>query len=340
MVAGLKGFFAIGDWIYMNGNSTVNGYPLVLIDGGTLAACKVTDNRRNYYRAQGLSPVATSLCRNVPTYHMKDDHEYDPDNACYDVAWLAGKFGGATQTDLDEVWTAATTAWREWTTGNPTAEVAGCDAYRVRLGPLEVWVTDLIQERTYHGTVDGPTKRLMSAEQEEWLLSTMAASTAPFKLWASTKQFISSCGRNADGWDNVGGAGVGYKQQLIRILTDARFPRAGSFSVTGDEHIKSDIFVAADQLGAGSSAISQMAAGPATIPVITDPNDGLAYRTGVREKERDTSTISGAGYNPRGEQSYTLLRVLPDRIERYRLGSRYGLKYFGYIGTADNLVRR
>ena len=32
--------------------------------------------------------------------------------------------------------------------------------------------------------------------------------------------------------------------------------------------------------------------------------------------------------------------MMADRVERYVLGSRYGLRYMGYVGTQDNLVRR
>lgn len=32
--------------------------------------------------------------------------------------------------------------------------------------------------------------------------------------------------------------------------------------------------------------------------------------------------------------------MMADRVERYVLGSRYGLRYMGYVGTADNAVRR
>lgn len=342
-VAGLAAFVCLGDFVYMNQNATVNGVALTPIVGATLAAAKNTNLRRSYYRSAHLTPGRTQLTRNVPTYINKDDHEYDPDNASYSTSWLDDQYAATaphSAGDLTDVWTAAATPWREWTQGNPAREVAsgilgGPDCYRVRIGPLEIWCTDLIQERDYTGTVDGPSKRVMSALQEEWLLSTMAASTAPFKLWACSKQFISSCGRNSDGFTDLGGTGRGYRAQLTRILNDERFPRAGCFSVTGDEHIRSDMMVSADQFGGSHAAISQISAGPATIEVITDPNDGLTYRAGVRDKERDVSTVAR-----RGENNYVLLRVLSDRIERYILGSRYGLRYMGYVGTADNVVRR
>ncbi len=53
-----------------------------------------------------------------------------------------------------------------------------------------------------------------------------------------------------------------------------------------------------------------------------------------------TAGGGGFGHARRGENNYVLLRVLADRIERYVLGSRYGLRYMGYVGTQDNLVRR
>lgn len=341
-VASLAGAFLLGDLVYMGSSGTINGYAQTLIDGGTLADGKLLEARRQYYRAGRLHAGLRELMRSVPSYVLKDDHEYDPDNACYSTAWLTRQYGGTpTAQDLTDLWTVASTAWREWTTGNPAKAVStgilgGPDCYSVRIGPVEVWCTDLIHERDDTAVVDGPDKRMMSALQEEWMLSTMAVSTATHKVWACTKQFISSCGRNGDGFDDLaGGVSEGYRAQLTRILDDPRFPRAGCLSVTGDEHIRSDQMVSQGQFGGSHAAISQISAGPATIPVITDPNDGLVYRAGVRDKERDTSTQSR-----RGENNYVLLRVLPDRVERYVLGSRYGLRYMGYVGTQDNLVRR
>ncbi len=340
-VGSLAAFFGLGDLLYMNATGTLNGYPLALIDGGTLADAKDIEKRRNYYRATRLNRGIADLMKALPSYVMKDDHEYDPDNACYDLDWLKAKYGGTmTQTDLEEVWTAADTPWREWTLGNPASALSGPSIFSVRIGPVEFFCTDQIYERTYHATVDGPTKKMMSDAQTEVLLSKMSASTAPFKVWNSTKQFISGCGRNGDAWANIGGNGLGYLYQLNQILSDARFPRAGALSVTGDEHIKSDAWVSPGMFGGNHPGISQISAGPATIPVILDPNDGMAYRPGLLSKERDNSNLADNGYTQRGENNYVLLRVLPNRIERYRLGSRYGLRYMGYVGTQDNLVRR
>jgi phosphodiesterase/alkaline phosphatase D-like protein len=340
-------FIGAGDLVYMNMSGTTNGYAMTLVDGGSLANAKDINVRRQYYRAGRQHAGLRELMRSVPTLLAIDDHEHDPDNACYDVAWAQAKFGGGTtQGDLDDVWAAARGAWREWTLGNPDKPalggvLGGPDCYSMRIGNLDVWVSDLILERTYHSTADGPAKRMASAVQEEWLLSDMAASTAPLKLWVSTKQFISSCGRNADGWYNLPGAGSeGYQTQLQRVLADPRFPRSGALSVTGDEHIKSDIWVEPGRFGGDHAGISQLSAGPATIEVITNPDDGLAYADGVRYKERDTSGITSGGYSARGENAYALLRLLDDRVERYMLGSRYGLRYMGYVGLHDNQVRR
>lgn len=343
MHASLHGAFLLGDLLYMNLSSTVNGVALTQIDGGTLAAASSVANRRAYYRSSRLTPGLRDLMRNVPCYIGKDDHEYDPDNASYSASWLDNQYPASAPhdaADLTAVWTAASTAWKEWAVGNPpsavqTGVLGGPDCYSVRIGSIDVWMTDQIHERDYTGTVDGPGKRIMSAAQEEWLLSSMAASSAQFKVWASSKQFISSCGRNSDGFTDLGGTGRGYRNQLQRILADPRFPRAGCLSITGDEHIRSDMMVSADQFGGSHAAISQISAGPATIDVITDPNDGLVYRSGVRDKERDTSAATR-----RGENNYVLLRVLGDRVERYVLGSRYGLRFAGYVGPQDNLVRR
>lgn len=128
----------------------------------------------------------------------------------------------------------------------------------------------------------------------------------------------------------------GYQTQLNRILSDPRFPDKGCLSVTGDEHIKSDMFVRENYFGT-NKPISQISAGPATIEVINDPNDGSTYRDGVVNKERVFSVNSDYTVYL-GENNYVLLRVMDDRVERYVLGSRYGLKYMGYVSKTSNEV--
>ncbi|MEY5100387.1 MAG: Alkaline phosphatase precursor [Pseudomonadota bacterium] len=338
MTANLRAMFGMGDLAYKNISGTTNGYPLILVTGGTYANAILPDTHRNYWRSQGQAAGIRELMRSVPTYRLKDDHDYDPDNACYSLTWLDASFPATAphnQSQLDAYWSATSSTWREWALGNPTRTLAS-DYYKVRLGNVEIFCTDLIHERNYHGDTDGAGKRMISAEQEGQLLADLGNSTAPFKVWVSTKQFISSIGRNSDGWYNTGGATAkGYQTQLQRILSDSRFPRAGCLSVTGDEHVKSDMWVADGRFGGAHAAISQISAGPATIAVITDPDDGLVYRDGVLNKERDTSSAARHGDN-----NYVLLRVLGDRVERYVLGTRCGLVYRGYVGAADNTVRK
>lgn len=55
-------------------------------------------------------------------------------------------------------------------------------------------------------------------------------------------------------------------------------------------------------------------------------------------RSRPLVRCSTSARRPRGENNYGLLRVLPDRVERYILGSRYGLRSAGYINTQSNEV--
>jgi hypothetical protein len=338
-VDNLIGFYNLGDKFYCNISGTVNGQSLSKIDdGGTFTNAKDQALRYRYHLASMLTPGVTDLIRSVPTYLQKDDHDYDPDNASYSVDWLDFNYGGPyTQTDLDDVWNVCTNAFRAYSLGNPE-RVVDADYFKVSYHNMDVFVTDLIQERDYIQDADGPTKYMISPEQEEQFLSDIGGSNKPFKTWASTKQFISSCGRNSDGWyDLPGSSSGGCQTQLNRILSDPRFPSAGALSVTGDEHLKSDMMVSAGYFGGNHPEISQISAGPATIEVINDPNDGSAYRSGVVSKERVFLENSDFTVNL-GENSYVLFRVLSDRIERYVLGSRYGLRYMGYITKKDNKV--
>lgn len=338
LVDKLVGFYNLGDRFYCNISGSANGISLGLIEGAaTITNAKDQALRNKYNLASFLTPGLTDLIRSVPTYIQKDDHDYDPDNASYSTQWLDFNYTGPfTQTDLDDVWNVCTTAFRSYTLGNP-ARVVNADYFKVSYHNCDVLVTDLIQERDY--TQDtSPTKRMMSDEQEQRFLNDMAESTKPFKVWGSTKQFISSCGRNSDGWFDLPGAySGGYQVQLTRILSDARFPRQGCLSVTGDEHLRSDMFVNDGYFGGTHASLSQVSAGPATIEVINDPNDGSTYRSGVVDRERVFVPNSAFTVNL-GESNYVLLRVLDDRVERYVLGSRYGLRFMGYISKDSNTV--
>ena len=325
--------FTLGDFPYMNANGTWNGVALTPIDGGTLAAGQDQANRYAFHRSQRLTPGIKEFMRSAPTYSTVDDHEYDPDNSVpQSLAWFQTHFPGATEGDRAASMGAARNAVLAYHQGNP--QDTGDTYFSVDIGNATVWMTDLIWQRSRPVDADTSAKRLMTLTQRNWLLDGMAARPGRFHVWGCSKQMISSCGRNADWWDAVG-TNPGYRTELREILSDTRFPVRGFLSVTGDEHIASDLFIRQDMMGVTHPGFSQISAGPASIDVITNPNEGLAYRDGVRSKERDTSGVAD-----RGENNYVLLRVLPDRVERYVLGSRYGLRYMGYVGTQDNLVRR
>jgi len=336
-VANLQGVFLLGDLIYQNITATVNGYAVVPMTGGTIANSKDVNQHRQYWRAQGLTPGLMQLMRNVPCYRLGDDHDNDPDNSCpKSLAWYQAAYAGGIEADRAAYEVATKTAWADWALGNPTYRFAENRYFTVRIGNTELFCTDNIWERSFYSDTDSGSKRMLSAAQEEAFLADMGGTSAAFKVWVNTKMMISACGRNADGWyNNPGETSEGYQTQLARILSDSRFPSAGAMVVTGDEHIKSDLEVVANRFGAGGKYITEIAGGPATIDVITNPNDNLNYTSGVLSKERD---ISGAAR--RGDNNYVLLRILPDRVERYMLGSRAGLVYMGYISTADNAVRR
>lgn len=329
----IEALFTLGDFPYMDAGGSWNGVALTPINGGTMAAGQDQANRYAYHRSQRLVPGIKELMRSVPTYSVADDHEYDPDNAQpQSLAWFQTEYPAATEGDRASSMGAARNAVLAYYQGNP--QDTGDTYFSVDIGNATIWMTDLIWQRSRITDADTSSKRLMTLTQRNWMLDGMAARPGRFHIWGNTKQMVSLCGRNADGWSPVG-SNPGYYTELGAILSDPRFPRAGAMSITGDEHVRGDIFVAANQIAPGSTAISEISAGPATIDVITNPNEGLAYRPGVRDKERDTS-----GLDNRGENNYVLLRLLPDRIERYVLGSRYGLRYMGYVGTQDNLVRR
>ena len=280
--------------------------------------------------------------RNIPSFMQVDDHEYDPDGAdAQQLSQYRQHYGDEGITEGEQL--AALGYCREaqlaYHATNPQT-VPGETYFSVGIGQALFVCTESIYRRNSFKDVDSESKRMYEADQEEWFLQQMSRSDYRFKVWVSSKQFRSCMGRNGDGWI-AGQASLftngakSYTTQFRRILSDSRFPRAGALALGGDEHVLWDQVVTPGEFDAGAAGISQIGAGPCTIDGIPDPDWGDTYPAGCRSKSR-----MFVDEGRKGEQGYVLLHCQPDRVSRYVLSSRYGLRYAGYISTADNVVRR
>jgi alkaline phosphatase D len=116
---------------------------------------------------------------------------------------------------------------------------------RVRWGRhAEIFILDTRQYRSSNAAHDGPEKTMLGVAQRRWLLDSVAASDATWKVVVSSVPLgIFTGGRFADSWSSAnvlgyprnGGTGFAHERDLILGELHARGPRNVVF-VTGDVH--------------------------------------------------------------------------------------------------------
>jgi alkaline phosphatase D len=104
--------------------------------------------------------------------------------------------------------------------------------YRFSAGPAEFWVLDQRHFKTDPAAPDTPAKTLLGADQREWLLRTLAASRAPFKVVCSPCTLAPLPANQRDGsW------AAGFTAERDLVLQHVReHVRARTLFVTGDTH--------------------------------------------------------------------------------------------------------
>ena len=104
--------------------------------------------------------------------------------------------------------------------------------YRFAVGLAEVWVLDQRRFKTDPGAADTADKTLLGLEQREWLLRTLSASRAPFKVVCSPCTLAPLPANARDGsW------AAGFTAERDLLLAHVRERVAGrTVFVTGDTH--------------------------------------------------------------------------------------------------------
>lgn len=152
--------------------------------------------------------------RTVPSYFMKDDHD-TLKNDC----WPGQSFGDIT-------WEQGLALFRE-------QFPLGDKPYRtVRWGKdVQVWMVEGREFRSPNNMPDGPEKSILGAEQKKWLMDTMRASDASFRILVSATPVVGPDrgGKN----DNHANKGFTYEGDELRAFL-ASLPNA--FVICGDRH--------------------------------------------------------------------------------------------------------
>jgi phosphodiesterase/alkaline phosphatase D-like protein len=104
--------------------------------------------------------------------------------------------------------------------------------YRFTVGPAEFWVLDQRRHKSNPELPDNPAKTLLGARQRNWLLRTLAASDAPFKVICSPCTVAPVPANARDGsW------ATGFTAERDLLLAHIRaHVRGQALFVTGDTH--------------------------------------------------------------------------------------------------------
>lgn len=289
-----------------------------------------------HHRQQRLLPGIKELKRNVPFVYMADDHEYPMDDArpTYLSRYQADVDPTAIQADLDVAWIAARTAITAYATGNPVNTDPGIDSdaiyFRATLGPLELFVCDLIHYGSPPTDADTSAKRMLGSPQQTWVVDYVNSSTATFKALIISKQFWRG-GGNTDTYAAVG-VNLGYQTDLKDLLWRIK-DTPGVFAIAGDQHRFTDQQAAADALGAGYPAISCLVGSPTSVEQNASAGSGYPEYIVWRDNgPNDAPPIVS-------EKVVALLVVTEEKVERFFLSTKVGLISRGHIEAGSNVVK-
>jgi phosphodiesterase/alkaline phosphatase D-like protein len=104
--------------------------------------------------------------------------------------------------------------------------------YRFSAGLADVWVLDQRRHKSAPSAADTPAKTLLGPKQRAWLLKTLAASRAPFKVICSPCTVAPVSGNRRDGsW----AAGFNAERDLL-LRHIRKHVRGRTLFITGDTH--------------------------------------------------------------------------------------------------------
>ncbi|WP_417730892.1 alkaline phosphatase D family protein [Rosistilla oblonga] len=185
---------------------------------------KSVEELRQKWHEQFVQPRFRDLFAAVPTYWMIDDHDYrrdDCDNSGnYSPSPVLGR-----RLMLEQL---------------PVAQADDADAktYRTfRIGKdLQIWMTENRMYRSDNKMEDGPDKTIWGAEQKAWLMKTLEASDATFKLLISPTPMVGPDDkRKTDNHANIGGFRT-ERDQFFAWLKTKQLDQGNFFVVCGDRH--------------------------------------------------------------------------------------------------------
>lgn len=194
--AGDDGFQVYGTLAGMEPDFFVHTGDIVYLDQGELRGRTVERARRHWRQTYSL-PLLREFHRTTPSYFLKDDHDVGK-NDC----WPGTRYGHLRFEDGVEVFHEH----------NPTGELPYST---VRWGAdLQVWLPEMREFRSPNTMPDGPDKTILGERQRHWLLDTIEASDAAFRVVVSPLSFV---GPDKPGkGDSHANRGFQWEGQLLR----------------------------------------------------------------------------------------------------------------------------
>ncbi len=182
-----------------------------------------SDDRRNMpnlhrsdYLLRDMSAPWQQLAANVPLYALWDDHDYHSNDR-------GGVFENFTEADRQatrEVW------FENW--NNPENDAEGIN-FHTRIGPVEIIMLDTrscreVERRGEYGAYLGE-------DQQKWLLETLKASTAPFKIISSGTMWSDYITPGKDSWGTWDTTG---REEVFSFIEEEEIE--GVLLISGDRH--------------------------------------------------------------------------------------------------------
>lgn len=198
-----------------------NRKPSAMMLLGDLAADDRNDNvamHRSDYQLRDVSQAWRDLARQIPLYAAWDDHDYFDND-------LNGIPKGFQASDRD----ALRSVWKQNWNNPPASDGREGIYFNARVGPVEIIMLDTrscrdINRRRKFGSYLGE-------QQLDWLLETLSASSAPFKVISSGTMWSDYVSKAKDSW------GSWDTKARERIFTHIEKHNInGVLLVSGDRH--------------------------------------------------------------------------------------------------------
>ena len=203
--------------------------------GGWRRQAKTKEELRRKYHEQFIQPRFIDLFRHVPTYWMKDDHDYrfdDSDPYMDAMRWTPGDGLPSAELGVEML-------REQLPVVDPKDENAL--TYRThRINKLlQIWLIEGRDYRSPANMADGPQKSLWGNEQKEWLKRTLLASDATFKLLIHPTALVGPNWSINPGDNHL--SPYGYKHEgneFFAWLKENGFLEKNLYIVCGDLHCK------------------------------------------------------------------------------------------------------